>query len=64
MDYGRTWGPSDGFNLGQVLAGAYLGLRRRISCLSFDVFIGTPIDKPAGFKADKVAGGFSLYWEF
>ena len=64
VDYGRTWGPSDGFNLGQALAGAYLGLRGRISCLSFDVFIGTPIYKPAGFKADKAAGGFSLYWEF
>lgn len=64
VDYGRTWGASDAFNLGKALAGAYLGIRGKISGLSFDAFIGTPIDKPKGFKADKTACGFSLYWEF
>ena len=64
VDYGRTWGASDAFNLGKTLAGAYLGIRGKISGLSFDAFIGTPLDKPKGFKADKTACGFSLYWEF
>lgn len=64
VDYGRTWGPSDEFNLGKALAGAYIGIRGKVSNLSYDAFIGTPIYKPDGFKAGKTACGFNLYLEF
>ena len=64
VDYGRVWGPSDEFNLGKALAGAYVGVKGKVSNLSYDAFIGTPIYKPDGFKAGKTACGFNLYWEF
>lgn len=64
VDYGRAWGPSDEFNLGKALAGAYVGVKGKVSNLSYDAFIGTPIYKPDGFKAGKTACGFNLYWEF
>jgi len=64
VDYGRVWGPSDEFNLGKALAGAYVGVKGKVSNLSYDAFIGTPIYKPDGFKAGKTVCGFNLYWEF
>jgi hemolysin activation/secretion protein len=62
IDYGRVWGPSDGYLLGNSLAGAVLGIRGKgLLQVNYDVFIGTPIYKPEGFKAGKTACGFNVY---
>ena len=60
-DYGRVWGPSDMFNIRDYLIGAFGGLRGKLGRqLSYDIFIGTPIHKPDGFKAGKTAAGFNI----
>ncbi len=65
IDYGRVWGPSDEYMLGNSLAGAVLGIRGRLALqATYDVFIGTPLYKPEDFKAGKTACGFNLYWQF
>lgn len=64
IDYGRVWGPSDEFNLGSQLAGAYLGLRGKAGIFNYDGFVGIPVYKPQGFKADKHTCGFSVYMNF
>ena len=59
LDIGHVWGPSTGMQLGHTLAGAVLGVRGTINeAVSYDLFIGTPLIKPEGFKADDVAWGF------
>lgn len=60
IDYGHVWGPSDTFNIGKSLAGAYLGIRGKADRLTYDVFVSTPLYKPDGFTADDVVCGFSL----
>lgn len=61
LDYGKVWGLSDKFNIGDYLIGAYAGLRGTLGKqLNYDVFIGTPVKKPKGFKADKTACGFNM----
>jgi hemolysin activation/secretion protein len=64
IDYGRVWGPSDEYLLGNSLAGAVFGIRGKLALqISYDVFIGTPLYKPEGFKAGKTACGFNVYWQ-
>lgn len=66
-DYGEVGGRSDGSTLlGQHLAGGVVGLRGNISPLnlSYDVFGGTPLSKPQGFKTDSVNVGFSVSWQY
>lgn len=61
LDYGRVWGKSDSFNIGNYLIGAFFGIRGNITKLiNYDVFIGTPLKKPKGFKAGKTACGFNV----
>lgn len=68
LDYGHVGGPSTANLIGNSLAGAVLGLRGNgrgwARGFGYDVFLGTPLYKPAGFKADAVTGGFSLNWAF
>lgn len=64
IDYGRVWGPSDEYLLGNSLAGVVFGIRGKLALqISYDVFIGTPLYKPEGFKAGKTACGFNVYWQ-
>ena len=64
VDYGRVWGPSDEYLWGNSLAGGVIGIRGKLAKdVNYDVFIGTPIYKPQGFKAGKTACGFNLYWQ-
>ncbi|WP_380181720.1 ShlB/FhaC/HecB family hemolysin secretion/activation protein [Kalamiella sp. sgz302252] len=67
-DYGEVAGNSttQGGLRGQHLAGGVAGLRGAITPanLSYDLFAGIPLAKPAGFKTDPVTFGFSLNWNY
>ncbi len=65
FDVGRVWGPADKYLPGKNLAGAVIGVRGGLfSKLQYDAFIGTPVYKPDGFKANKTALGFQIYLQF
>lgn len=60
VDYGEVGGPSADLLIGKRLAGAVLGARGAFKALRYDVFVGTPIHKPAGFKTARLGAGFNL----
>lgn len=60
LDYGCVDGPSSADLAGKQLAGAVLGLRGAWRQLSYEVFVGTPLDKPQGFRTDNTTAGFNL----
>ena len=61
VDVGHVWGPSTDWQVGTTLMGTVLGVRGSIgNGLSYDVFVGKPLQKPEGFKADANVWGFSL----
>jgi hemolysin activation/secretion protein len=64
VDYGEVGGPTADLLIGKRLAGAVLGARGAFKTLRYDVFIGTPIHKPAGFKTAKTTAGFNLSVSF
>jgi len=66
-DYGEVGGRSDGSTLiGRHLAGSVVGVRGALSSMrvGYDLFAGTPLAKPKGFKTDKVTFGFSINWQY
>ena len=63
-DYGHVGGPSTAWQLGDHLAGMVIGLRGRWKGGYWDLFVGAPIDTPAGFPAAYTTTGFSLGWSF
>lgn len=64
VDYGQVSGPSARWLPGKRLAGGVLGLRGGFKGLSYDVFAGHAIAKPAGFPAKGMVAGFRLGWSF
>lgn len=64
LDHGEVEGDSSASLLGKRLTGAVLGLRGEYQGVAYDVFVGTPLDKPASFKADGTITGFTLSWSF
>jgi len=51
--------------VGTQLMGGVVGLRGQlIKGVSYDVFVGAPIDKPKHFITDDVTTGFSLNWSY
>lgn len=51
--------------VGTQLMGGVVGLRGQlIKGVSYDVFVGAPIDKPKYFVTDDVTTGFSLNWSY
>ena len=64
LDYGRVAGPASELLLGRSLAGAVLGVRGAFKNLHYDVFVGKPVSKPAGFQTARVTAGFSLNYSF
>lgn len=60
FDYGCVDGPSSANLAGKQLAGVVLGLRGAWRQLSYEVFVGTPLDKPQGFRTDNTTAGFNL----
>jgi hemolysin activation/secretion protein len=68
IDYGRVFGPNTVFLAGTQLAGAVIGIRggvpSKIAGFSYDLFVGTPLYKPAGFETSSVTVGFQLMAQF
>uniref|UniRef100_A0A0S4UAP3 Channel-forming transporter/cytolysins activator of TpsB family n=1 Tax=Ralstonia solanacearum TaxID=305 RepID=A0A0S4UAP3_RALSL len=64
VDYGEVGGQSARVLIGQHLAGAVLGLRGGYKGLFWDVFIGTPLSKPEGFKTAHTTAGFNVSWSY
>lgn len=64
FDYGEVGGRAAQGLIGTRLAGAVLGLRGSYKGLSYDVFAGQPIKKPAGFVTADTTAGFNLNWSF
>jgi hemolysin activation/secretion protein len=64
IDHGEVSGPSADLLVGKRLSGAFIGLRGGFKKLQYDLFVGTPLYKPEGFKASDVAAGFSLNLSF
>lgn len=64
VDYGEVGGPSAQLSPGGHLAGGVIGLRGAFNGLNYDVFVGTPISKPEGFRSARVTAGFNLNYSF
>lgn len=64
LDHGRVGGPSAELLVGRSLTGAVIGLRGSYKRLSYDVFIGGPLDKPENFQTHHRTGGFNLTFNF
>lgn len=64
LDAGRVGGRSAPLLIGQHLIGAAVGLRGGFKSVSYDVFIGTPVDKPGRYESANTTGGFNLNWSF
>lgn len=69
LDYGEVGGQSSKYLIGKYLAGTVLGLRgsvgsERFGSLSYDVFVGKPINKPQGFATHESVAGFSLNYTY
>ncbi|KPQ25753.1 MAG: Hemolysin activation/secretion protein [Halomonas sp. HL-48] len=65
LDYGRVGGQSSDWLLGKALGGVALGMRGNLlRFVNYDVFVATPIHKPAGLGTDSHDIGFSLNLAF
>jgi hemolysin activation/secretion protein len=68
VDYGRIFGPNTAFLAGTQLAGAVIGIRggipSRFAGVSYDLFAGTPIYKPAGFPTARFTVAFQMTAQF
>ena len=64
VDHGRVGGPSAELLVGRHLTGAVIGLRGRYQGLSYDVFVGGPLDKPENFQTHHRTAGFNLTLSF
>lgn len=61
LDYGRVDGPSSSDLVGKQLVGAVLGVRGAWRQLSYEMFVGTPLSRPQGFRTDNTNAGFTLF---
>ncbi|MFZ3088596.1 MAG: ShlB/FhaC/HecB family hemolysin secretion/activation protein [Methylotenera sp.] len=68
LDYGEVGGQSSKNLVGKYLAGTVIGLRgggaSRFGSLSYDVFLGKPINKPQGFVTHQSVAGFSFNYAY
>ncbi len=64
LDTGQVGGPSSELLVATRLTGAALGLRGAIQKLNYDIFIGTPVNKPENFRTAGSTAGFSLSASF
>lgn len=64
LDHGEVSGPSTEFLAGRRLTGAVLGLRGSYKAMSYDVFVGRPLNKPEGFITARTTAGISLNYSF
>lgn len=63
-DYGHVGGPSAQQLMGDHLAGMALGLRGGVAHAQWDVFVGSPLNKPRGFPTAYTTFGFNLSASF
>lgn len=64
VDHGRVGGPSSERLVGRHLTGTVLGVRGAWQRLNYDLFVGTPLRKPSGFRAPDSTAGFQLFVSF
>ncbi len=65
LDVGAVYGPSTDMLVGRTIVGAVLGARGAIGKHgTYDVFVGTPIYKPEGYRTAKVTSGFTVGLHF
>ena len=64
IDHGRVGGRSADQLVGRALTGTVLGLRGGYGQFGWDVFIGTPVSRPEGFKTAAHTAGFNVNWGF
>ncbi|MNS97075.1 hemolysin secretion/activation protein ShlB/FhaC/HecB [compost metagenome] len=68
LDYGRGFGPITTALAGTQLAGAVVGLRgglgSRLGSVSYDVFVGMPVYKPAAFHTAAVTAGLQVVYRY
>lgn len=64
VDYGEVGGQSTRLLIGQHLAGAVIGLRGGYKGMFWDVFVGTPLSKPEGFRTGSTTAGFNVSWSY
>lgn len=64
VDYGEVGGYGTEYLVGNHLAGGVIGLRGEAFNTGYDVFAGTALSKPAGFKTSPVVLGFNLNWRY
>lgn len=61
MDVGKVGGPASRYLAGTTLAGAVLGMRGQLGeYVSYELFAGRPLHKPADIKTARIASGFSV----
>jgi len=63
-DYGHVGGPSTQWQMGDRLAGVAAGLRGGAGWFQWDVFVGSPVLRPAGFPTAYTTYGFNLSGSF
>ena len=64
IDHGEVAGPSSDLLVGKRLTGAVLGLRGGFRKFQYDLFVGTPIQKPEFFRTTGSTAGFSFSLSF
>ena len=64
LDHGEVAGPSSELLVGKRLTGAVVGLRGQFKALQYDIFVGTPVRKPAFFRTAGSAAGFNVNLSF
>lgn len=64
LDFGKVYGPSVQYLLGDKLAGATVGIRGGLFGLSYDVFSSWALYKPQGFNTAMPAVGFNLAYQY
>ncbi len=64
VDYGSVSGATSKQLVGTHLSGAVLGVKGGYKSLSYDVFVGQPLQKPERFKTSSQVTGFTANWAF
>lgn len=64
LDYGKVSGPTARLLIGRQLAGSVIGVRGAYRAFNYDLFVGTPLDKPKGFRTASTTAGFNISLNF
>lgn len=64
VDFGKVYGPSVQYLVGDTLAGATVGVRGGYKGFAYDLFSGWSLYKPAQFKTGTPAIGFNVTYQY